>query len=216
MPVLAAPETGCIEGTPPEIPADTVLTDCVAPAACDEETVTFTRAPVPALTSCDDDVACTLTDECDGDGPCIGTPTDTECDDSEWYIGFETCAPESDDAAPNGCLAGTPPELDDGIACTVDACEEEADSVTQGRSYRLHRQRHTVSVLQLRNVLLYRTGSGLLGRCRNPIQPRATMWRATSSRDNSGLSIHHCPVSVTMPMSAWAYIGDTAGSNPSR
>jgi len=38
--------------------------------------------------------------------------------------GAETCS------AVSGCLAGTPPIVDDGVSCTVDACDEGTDTIT--------------------------------------------------------------------------------------
>ena len=45
------------------------------------------------------------------------------CDDGEFCNGAETC-----DAALD-CQAGTPPPLDDGVACTDDSCDEGSNAV---------------------------------------------------------------------------------------
>ncbi len=73
----------------------------------------------PAI-NCDDDVDCTA-DSCDVSGQCIHSPDDTLCDDDLFCNGTEWC---DDDF---GCLGDGPPDEDDGIACTIDSCLEEAD-----------------------------------------------------------------------------------------
>jgi hypothetical protein len=45
---------------------------------------------------------------------------DTECDDGEFCNGAETCVA-------NACVAGTAINCNDGIACTVDSCDEALD-----------------------------------------------------------------------------------------
>ncbi len=71
---------------------------------------------------CDDGVACTV-DGCDEEADaCSHSPDDAVCDDGLWCNGAETCD------AGAGCQAGTAPDCDDGVACTVDSCDEEADA----------------------------------------------------------------------------------------
>lgn len=73
---------------------------------------------------CDDGIACTM-DSCDESADdCAHTPTDAVCSDGDYCNGIETCD------ALNGCEAGTPPTCDDGIGCTVDACDEVIDACT--------------------------------------------------------------------------------------
>jgi len=58
-----------------------------------------------------------------GYGPVVlpGCASATECDDGLFCNGAERC--------PSGaCLAGTPPDCDDGVACTVDSCNEATES----------------------------------------------------------------------------------------
>ena len=71
---------------------------------------------------CDDDDGCT-TDSCQS-GVCVFEPkiTGTPCPDELFCNGLETCEGGI-------CVAGPPPELDDGIACTQDWCDEAADVV---------------------------------------------------------------------------------------
>jgi hypothetical protein len=47
----------------------------------------------------------------------------SECDDGLFCNGVETCAGDGI------CEAGTAPQLDDGVACTVDTCNESTDQV---------------------------------------------------------------------------------------
>jgi hypothetical protein len=72
----------------------------------------------------DDGVACTV-DACDEAGDVVThVPDDGLCDDGAFCNGAETCDPVAD------CQPGTPPVVDDGVACTVDACDEAGDVVT--------------------------------------------------------------------------------------
>jgi hypothetical protein len=50
-----------------------------------------------------------------------GTPM--VCDDLQFCNGPETCDPSL------GCQAGVPPPVDDGIACTLDSCDEVGDTI---------------------------------------------------------------------------------------
>jgi formylglycine-generating enzyme required for sulfatase activity len=63
----------------------------------------------------------------DGDeGVCmVHAETVVHCDDGLWCNGDESCDPGT-----GSCLGGTPPDLDDGIECTVDECDEDEDQVT--------------------------------------------------------------------------------------
>ncbi len=72
--------------------------------------------------TCDDEgVPCTR-DSCDGQGSCRHELDDDICNDGWWCNGTETCDNVS------GCQAGTAPDCDDGLSCTVDACNERADA----------------------------------------------------------------------------------------
>jgi hypothetical protein len=72
----------------------------------------------------DDLIACTL-DACDELADVVThTPDDALCDNADFCDGDETC-----DVA-TGCVVGTAPFVDDGIACTIDGCDEEADIAT--------------------------------------------------------------------------------------
>ena len=69
---------------------------------------------------CADGDLCT-TGACGVDGTCVYQ--DVVCDDGAFCNGLEACSPIS------GCMPGTPPLVDDGIDCTADSCDEDADLV---------------------------------------------------------------------------------------
>ncbi len=70
---------------------------------------------------CDDGVGCTL-DTCDEfSATCVSTANNALCDNGQFCDGTETCDTIT------GCLAGTTP-CNDGIACTIDACNEMIDT----------------------------------------------------------------------------------------
>ncbi len=72
----------------------------------------------------DDGVACTV-DGCDETNDVVThTPDDSACDDGVFCTGVETCDVVLD------CQTSPPVGLDDGIACTVDACIEASQSFT--------------------------------------------------------------------------------------
>jgi len=71
---------------------------------------------------CDDGVDCT-SDACDPTtDQCANTPADWMCDDSMFCNGAEVCD------ALLGCQTGTVDPCNDGVHCTMDACDEELDS----------------------------------------------------------------------------------------
>lgn len=69
---------------------------------------------------CDDGVSCTVDFIEETAGACAHEPLDERCDDGMFCTGREFCSPE------DGCLAGEPPECDDGVACTDDRCDDAA------------------------------------------------------------------------------------------
>jgi hypothetical protein len=71
--------------------------------------------------ACDDTVACT-TARCVS-GRCVLTPDDAACDDGTFCTGTERCD------AVRGCVTA-PPSCADSIACTIDACDADADGCT--------------------------------------------------------------------------------------
>jgi hypothetical protein len=134
---------GCQAGTPPSLEDGVACTV----GSCDEATDTIVQTPSNALCddglfcngaeTCDavlgcqpgnapgldDGVACTI-DTCDeSTGAVVHTPSDALCDDGLFCNGAETCNPLL------GCQAGTPPSLEDGVACTVGSCDEATDTI---------------------------------------------------------------------------------------
>ena len=72
--------------------------------------------------SCDDGVPCT-SDFCDlAADTCAHVPEDSACTNGQFCDGVETCHPTT------GCQPGAPVICNDGIACTMDACNEAMDS----------------------------------------------------------------------------------------
>jgi len=71
---------------------------------------------------CGDAIACTI-DSCnEATDSCNNTPDDSECDDSSFCTGVETCV------AGIGCAVGVVPDCDDGVRCTDDSCDAGTDA----------------------------------------------------------------------------------------
>ena len=87
---------------------------------CDPQTG-CSNPPEPDGTPCDDATLCNGNETCQS-GSCMAGPPPS-CDDMQFCNGNETCDSQL------GCVAGTPPPLDDGIACTIDSCDEVGDVV---------------------------------------------------------------------------------------
>lgn len=68
----------------------------------------------------DDGISCT-TDSCDATGSTVHTPINAACQDGLYCNGQEVCDTTV------GCVDGPAPNLSDGIACTVDSCDEAND-----------------------------------------------------------------------------------------
>lgn len=133
---VCVPGTGCFECAE--------HSDCADGNACNgiERCTAEGCAPGTPVTCMDDGIACTV-ESCDpatggcssvamdslcGSGErcivgmgCRSCTSDAECDDGLYCNGAETCG-----AA--GCQPGTAIACDDGVACTVDACNEATDS----------------------------------------------------------------------------------------
>ncbi len=129
---------GCVAGSAPDC-ADAI--DCTVDA-CDENTDTCTHTPNPTVCSnglycdgeelcdpqlgcldgpdpdCNDAVECTA-DACDeAADTCTHTPDHATCANGLFCDGVEVCDPTI------GCTDGPDPDCDDGVACTIDFCEE--------------------------------------------------------------------------------------------
>jgi hypothetical protein len=73
-----------------------------------------------AAVDCNDGVPCTL-DSCnESSDSCDNTPNHMVCDDGLYCNGVEACGS-------GGCESGTAVDCDDGVACTVDSCNESSD-----------------------------------------------------------------------------------------
>ena len=117
---LACTVDTCVAGACVQSPDDGVCDDgawCNGAETCDAAQGCL----VGAAPNCDDGLACTA-DSCDeGTDLCVAAPDDGLCDDGAWCNGPESCD------AVVGCAVGMPPACDDGVACTVDSCDEGTD-----------------------------------------------------------------------------------------
>jgi hypothetical protein len=104
------PNQGCLN-----IPSDSFCDDglfCNGIEACDPNSGCRNN-PLDL----DDGIYCTI-DSCDEMiDMVIHTPDNSSCDDGNLCNGIESCDPNT------GCIAGTPPVLDDGVDCTIDQCD---------------------------------------------------------------------------------------------
>ena len=132
-------EGGCLAGTPLSIPAASA---CVS-FSCDDDLGVMAHH-LPAGTACSDGDVCNGAEACDGVGSCadgvpLVLPPDTACttyscdptsgiqaarrpvgfpcDNNNLCDGRETCDEVGE------CVAGAPPQVDDGNPCTADSCD---------------------------------------------------------------------------------------------
>ncbi|RJO69017.1 MAG: M6 family metalloprotease domain-containing protein [Myxococcales bacterium] len=99
---------------------------CNGPEACapDDAAADGNGCIAGTAMVCDDGVACT-DDSCDEQNlACANPPNAARCQDDLFCNGEENCDPSSEAAGADGCVAGTPPALDDAVACTTDGCDE--------------------------------------------------------------------------------------------
>jgi hypothetical protein len=124
--VMDTDECGCPGGDAAE---------CPEPPSCQfyvcTPELTCSLQSSEARLSCEDGVSCTVDDRCDGQGSCApGAPEDWRCDNGRFCDGEEVCAPALPDAdEETGCRVQNIPEVDDGVACTQDACREDEEVV---------------------------------------------------------------------------------------
>ncbi len=112
--------------TPPMLQVEFVRASCTLDSECDDGdpcTLDVCNAGACGTNGsdneggpCDDGDACTDGETCQ-QGVCLGG-TAISCDNGVFCDGVETCDPDFGE-----CQAGTAPE-DDGVACTVDVCDE--------------------------------------------------------------------------------------------
>ena len=104
-------------------PECTVNADCDDGAYCNgAEVCNAGSCEAGTAPTCDDGVSCTV-DSCnESTDSCDFTTDDSACDNGLFCDGSETCD------AVLGCQAGSAPNCDDGVGCTVDSCNEGTDS----------------------------------------------------------------------------------------
>ncbi|MFH1532007.1 MAG: hypothetical protein ABIK09_14880 [Pseudomonadota bacterium] len=101
---------------------------CTEDAECDDDNPCTSDACVagaceltPTENTCDDGDLCTVDDMC-VEGECVGMTK--ACDDGVYCNGAESC-----NANTGTCEDGAAPEIDDGVDCTLDGCDEDDDKV---------------------------------------------------------------------------------------
>ncbi len=115
------------EDTAADVSGDATL--CVEDAECDDDnpctddecSTNGACKYTPVENTCDDGDPCTDEDKC-VEGECAGAPK--VCDDDEYCNGTEACNPVT-----GTCEDGAAPEIDDGVDCTYDDCDEDDDKV---------------------------------------------------------------------------------------
>ncbi len=107
----------------PSGPICTVNADCDDGAWCNgAETCNAGACQDGTAPDCSDGVSCT-DDSCnEGSDSCDNVVNNGNCDNGAWCDGAESCSATLD------CQAGTAPDCSDGVACTVDSCNEGSDS----------------------------------------------------------------------------------------
>ena len=120
---------GCTDDSCDEV--NDVIVNAVNDGNCDNGLACDGLETCDAVNDCqpgnvpnlDDGVACTI-DTCDPDtGEIIHIPSDANCDNGLFCDGAEFCD------AINDCQPGTPPEVNDGVGCTDDSCDEDNDVI---------------------------------------------------------------------------------------
>jgi len=96
--------------------------DCDDALYCNGSEVCIGGFCAPGMSpDCDDGVGCTF-DSCDEIADvCANAPDDAACQNGQFCDGQESCD------GLLGCLAGAPVDCNDGVACSVDSCNETSD-----------------------------------------------------------------------------------------
>jgi len=93
---------------------------CNGTELCDEEVDRCSAGELPEVP---DEVPCTI-DVCSEErDQVMHVPDSARCSDGQFCNGAELCHPA------DGCIAGEPPVLSDGVGCTVDGCDEAVDFI---------------------------------------------------------------------------------------
>ncbi|MEE2755170.1 MAG: DUF4215 domain-containing protein [Myxococcota bacterium] len=118
---LCAVAEGCVDR--PECQTNDDCDDnsfCNGVETCNQNTGQCQPGEAPEI---DDGVPCTIDVCSDVFAMVLHTPAPARCSDGQFCNGAEVCHPI------DGCQAGTPPALSDGIACTQDVCNEQLDII---------------------------------------------------------------------------------------
>ncbi len=146
-PVNGAPMTGCVSGTPIVCSDGIACTQdacseavkgclfagndafCDNGVFCDGAEICMAGqgcSPGIPLT-CDDNRACTADSCSEAQKSCLHVPNNAVCDNGQACDGQEVCSVNG--PQPTGCMTGAPfPCPNDGIACTVEVCNEGTDT----------------------------------------------------------------------------------------
>lgn len=108
----------CVDGVCLNVPDNS---RCSNGDWCDgTETCDATLGCLPGTPPCDDNIPCTI-DNCNPDfQTCSHTANHAACSNGLFCDGVEQCH------LVNGCEPGEAPDCDDGVECTVDSCDEQA------------------------------------------------------------------------------------------
>lgn len=148
-PAIGAPGTGCVPGTPVacsdgipcttdacnetlaacvHTPVDATCSDgvfCNGAEVCDQGAGCVSGPPV----ACDDGRSCTVDACSEAQQQCAHTPVNAACSDGLSCNGVEICSTAGPE--PTGCVQGAAiPCSSDGIACTVDTCDDATGACT--------------------------------------------------------------------------------------
>jgi hypothetical protein len=114
------PVQGCVH-----TPSDTACNDglvCNGTETCNPASSTLASGCVAGTNLiCADNFTCTVDSCSESAKGCVHAPDNTACNDNDYCTGTETCDPIGG-AAVTGCKAGTPPNCNDSVSCTVDSC----------------------------------------------------------------------------------------------
>lgn len=118
---LCTTADGCVERA--ECETDDDCDDnsfCNGVETCDQNTGLCEPGAPPEV---NDNIPCTIDVCSDAFAMVLHTPAPARCSDGQFCNGAEVCHPIQ------GCQAGTPPALSDGVACTQDVCNEDLDVI---------------------------------------------------------------------------------------
>ncbi len=115
----------CVIDPATEVDCSTIpgyVNDPCAKHLCDPQDGECKMAFIPDGVLCEDGDLCTQNDVCNGSGQCLGVQH--ICDDAYWCNGVEACDPLSGECVPESI-----PIIDDGVPCTIDVCDNDAEQI---------------------------------------------------------------------------------------